>query len=121
MSTTREHNQIWFDGPFLAKHVDYFLADVDDALAHAYTDLVFNFSRITKAWTDSMVPVLAVSDWLKRNEVTVSIVLPLDDSMRRLFLHTSWAHYLDPVRHMASAVNVDHFNARRFTTATEQQ
>ncbi len=37
-----------------------------------------------------------------------------------MFLNTSWAHYLDPSTYGASAVNIDHFNARRFQDANQQ-
>jgi anti-sigma regulatory factor (Ser/Thr protein kinase) len=117
----RKANTVHFDGPFREEWVDAFLMCLDEALVQGYLDIKLDFSRTTLAWPDSMVPVLTASDWLKRNDGTVTIALPLDDAMRKLFLNTSWAHYLQPDWYTASAVMVDHFNARRFQTATEQQ
>ncbi len=117
----REAGRIRFEGAFKVAGVDYFLKHVDDALAKGYTDLTFDFSRTTGAFADCMVPVLTTADWLKENGCSVAVVLPQDPELHRLFLNTSWAHYLDPRLFTASDINIDHFNARRFSDAKQQQ
>jgi anti-sigma regulatory factor (Ser/Thr protein kinase) len=119
--TKRDKSRLAFIGKFTVGQVDHFLANVDKCLADSYTNITFDFTDITGAWPDSMVPVLVTADWLKANDCTVSVVLPVDEELRRLFINTSWAHYLDPNAFTARDVNIDHFNARRFRDASEQQ
>jgi anti-sigma regulatory factor (Ser/Thr protein kinase) len=117
----RDGGRIRFEEAFKAAGVEYFLEHVDQALAKGMTDLTFDFSKTTMAFPESMVPVLATADWLRANGCRVEVLLPREPELHRLFLNTSWAHYLDPKVYTASDVNIDHFNARRFQDAKQQQ
>jgi anti-sigma regulatory factor (Ser/Thr protein kinase) len=117
----RDGGRIRFLDRFQSRGVNYFLRHVDEALAKGYTDIVLDFSEVKGAFVDSMLPVITTADWLRANGSVIGVDLPRDQELHRLFLNTCWAHYLDPKVYSARDVNVDHFNARRFSDAKQQQ
>ena len=58
--------------------------------------VVLDFSSCTNAYPNTMLPLLAtVQAWLA-DGINVQCILPEENVLRRLFLRTNWAHYLDP-------------------------
>lgn len=69
-----------------------------------------------------MLPLLASADVLRRETVDVSIALPDEERLERLFLNTNWAHFLEPARFQESdTVHHRHLAAQRFSEPEQQQ
>lgn len=101
--------------------VDSFLACVAECVSGGAGALVFDFELSTAALPDSMIPVLATVDWLRNSGQEVSVILPREPRLHRIFLQSLWAHYLEPTRFEAGAEGPQQFVARRFTNSQEQQ
>ena len=114
-------DRIVFTDQFKASMVNGFLACVEQWIVERHRRIVLDFSASSAAWPDSMVPVLATADWLRSNGVDVATRLPRETELERLFTQASWAHHLEPTRFAASTADIEHFNARRFRDAEEQQ
>lgn len=69
-----------------------------------------------------MLPLLAGADALRREGIEVSMVMPIDPTLRRLFTNANWAHHLAPVRYEQSPTRTGlHLPALRFTDLDQQQ
>ncbi len=68
-----------------------------------------------------MLPLLAGADALRRGGTEVSVVMPMDPTLRRLFVNANWAHFLDPDRHEPRSVGAGrHLPALRFSEPARQ-
>ena len=68
-----------------------------------------------------MIPLLAGVDALRRDGVSFSIDLPVDEKLKRLFLNTNWAHILAPGHYQESdTVHDRHVATHRFDDANGQ-
>ena len=89
---------------------------------HGYEEVVLDFSTCEAAFPTGMIPLLTSADALRRETVDVSITLPEEERLERLFLNTNWAHFLEPARFQKSdAVHDRHLAAQRFGDPEEQQ
>jgi anti-sigma regulatory factor (Ser/Thr protein kinase) len=87
-----------------------------------YDRVQLDFRRATKAYPNSMVPILAAVQRLIHRGITVDCDLPSDENLRTLFLRANWAHFLDPVRFRPSDVTHDrHLSTKQFQDSGEQQ
>lgn len=118
----RDEHRIRFSG-----RVDWFAhlqfgRCLHDWRERAYRDLLLDFTKCESAFPNGMLPLLAELDVLRREEISVAIVLPAEDWLRRLFLNTNWAHYLDPDNYEKSdTVHDRHVAAHRFADFAGQQ
>lgn len=118
---TLDGNRVVFTDQFRASMIDAFLACVEECVSENTSALVLDFDLSTAALPDSMIPVLATVDWLRNSGREVSAILPREPRLHRIFLLSSWAHYLEPARFDASGREMQQFVARRFTDSQEQQ
>ena len=87
-----------------------------------YEDIVLDFSTCEAAFPTGMIPLLTSADALRRATVDVSVTLPEEERLERLFLNTNWAHFLEPTRFEKSdTVHDRHLSAQRFGDPEQQQ
>ena len=124
---SRSGNRIRFFGGVDAPAHREFLRCLSDGSERGYEDFVLDFGACERAYLWGMLPVLADVERLRRGRVSVEVVLPKDESCRRLFQNTNWAHYLDPARYeeayteTAEAGRGRHVPTHRFTDRATQQ
>ena len=99
-----------------------FLRCLHDCRARSYDEIVLDFSSCVRAFPNGMIPLLAAADALRRAHIDLSVTLPANATLRRLFLNTNWAHFLEPARYAVSDTAHDrHVAAHRFADANQQQ
>lgn len=68
-----------------------------------------------------MIPLLASVDALRRDSLSISVIMPVDEDLARLFHNANWAHFLEPEKYPVSdTVHDRHVAAHRFRTPDEQ-
>lgn len=81
-----------------------------------------DFGKVKKVFPDGMLPIICTIDQLRDIGINVSINLPNDNEIRRLFRSVNWAHFLSPDQFDKSDSTYDrHLVTRRFDNAEEQQ
>lgn len=123
----RSENRIRFLGRVNTRAHREFLYCLSDGVERGYKDFVLDFAASERAYLWGMLPLLADVERLRREHVSVEVVLPTEPNCRRLFLKTNWAHYLDPAHY--EKVHADlvytgygrHVPAHRFTDGTTQK
>jgi anti-sigma regulatory factor (Ser/Thr protein kinase) len=58
--------------------------------------LTFDFSRVSKAFANGMLGVIATANNLRSQGVDILVTPPYNQIPRRFFSSTNWAHLLDP-------------------------
>jgi hypothetical protein len=77
--------------------------------------LAFDFSRVTKAFANGMLGIIAKVTQLRLKGNDIFIILPHQPDHREFFLATNWAYLLNPDFPMETGQNTRHF-ARQFTS-----
>ena len=86
-----------------------------------YKDVTLDFSSCVKAYSSQMMAVCARSLNYWKMGVDVSLTLPKDESMARLFRNANWAFLIDFRQHEESRYRgYTHAPAIRFTNGVEQ-
>ena len=111
---------------FLGRVNDYahrqFMSCLHDFRERGHRDLVLDFSLSEAAFPSAMIPLLAWVDGLRREDIGVTIRLPRDARLKRLFLNANWAHFLEPGRFPESEIAHErHLAAQRFVDSEQQQ
>ena len=118
----RKDNLIRFVGRVDEPAHRQFMWCVHECLIRGYVDVVLDFSTCESAFPRGMLPILSSADTLRRDTIDVSIRLPEDTKLERLFLNTNWAHLLEPERFQKSdTVHDRHMASQRFTDFEQQQ
>jgi hypothetical protein len=68
-----------------------------------YQDLELDFTHCTAAFAGPMLAIASRVQHLLIKGVDTDLQLPADDTLRRLFLNTNWAHFIDFRRYEPSA------------------
>jgi anti-sigma regulatory factor (Ser/Thr protein kinase) len=86
-----------------------------------YSDFVLDFSKCTKAFSAQMLPVCCRAQFYWKQGVDIKLRLPEQDDLRRLFLNTNWAHFIDFREFDLSRYRgYTHSPALRFSNGSEQ-
>ena len=118
---TRDGGRIIFKGRVNARAHREYMWCLTETRARGYEDVRLDFSQCDSAFPNGMIPLLASADALRREGVDISVVLPGDDDLARLFHNANWAHLLDPAKYASSdTVHDRHVAAHRFRTPDEQ-
>ena len=118
----RKDNLIRFVGRVDEPAHRQFMWCVHECLSRGYVDVVLDFSTCESAFPRGMLPILSSADTLRRDTIDISISLPEDTKLERLFLNTNWAHLLEPERFQQSdTVHDRHMASQRFTDFEQQQ
>ena len=111
----REGNCIRFLDRVNARAHRQFMKLLYDCQREGYQDIVFDFSECELAFPNGMIPILPNADLLRREGVEVSVKLPNNEALARLFCNTNWAHFLQPDRYpMSEVVHDRHLAAQRW-------
>ena len=118
----RDGNEIHFVDRVNALAHRQFMWCLHDCRERGYEDVVLDFSKCESAFPIGMLPLLSTADALRRETIDVSVRLPDEDKLQRLFLNTNWAHFLEPARFQKSdTVHDRHLAAQRFADFEQQQ
>jgi hypothetical protein len=96
----RRDNTLVFEGRFRLQELHTPLAALHHAVQQAgYSDITLDFSQCQTAYPAPMLGLCAqVAKW-RRAQINVSLVLPSDEKLRRLFMNANWAHFISPRDH----------------------
>ena len=118
----RDENRIRFVGRVNAFAHRQFMWSLHECRERSYEDIALDFSTCEAAFPTGMLPLLTSVDALRRATVGVTITLPEEERLQRLFLNTNWAHFLEPTRFPESdTVHHRHLAAQRFGDHEQQQ
>lgn len=96
----RTNNTIVFQGSFGLQELHRPLAGLHHAVQQAgYSDLILDFSDCVAAFPAPMLAICAQVSRLRHSHIDVSLTLPKDEKLRRLFANANWAHILAPKEH----------------------
>lgn len=112
----RYGNRIEFLGKLGKKALREFLFASHDTIYHrGYKDIVLDFRKVSRAYPNGMMGILAITDSLKHDSIDVSIELPEDEILRSIFKRTNWAHFLEPSKYEMSDTDHDrHLAVHRY-------
>lgn len=86
-----------------------------------FSDFQLDFSGCTKAFSTQMLPIASRCQAYWKSGIDVALTLPNDDKLKRLFLNTNWAHFIDVRTYDESRYRgYTHAPAIRFSTGKEQ-
>ena len=89
-------NQLALRGEFRQENVPDALAALHSRITKlGYKDIDLNFLELNAAFTGSMLPFIAQCMNYQKDEVDFFLILPKLESLRRLFLNSNWANFLD--------------------------
>ena len=78
--------------------------------------LTLDFTKVKKAYPNGMVPIIAVATDLRLRGHTLTIRLPFENGVRRLFLNSNWAHFLSPFEFRQSeSIHDRHMVTKQFS------
>lgn len=93
----REKNAVLFRGAFGLEELHRPLAGIHQAIQDAgYSDLILDFSECEAAFPAPMLAICAQVAKLRHAQIDVSLLLPKEEKLRRLFQNANWAHFLAP-------------------------
>lgn len=117
-----EDNRIVFDAKINSmSHRDFMLVQ-HEVQRSGIDKVTLDFSSCDRAFADGMLPIICGVEAMRERGQKVSVILPRDSSLQRLFTNTSWAHYLDPDIHQPSNTAFDrHMAVHRFVAFEEQR
>jgi hypothetical protein len=96
MAISSEGNRLFVHGELSREDSLRLLAAMHNTVAsRGYTDFELNFASCLRAFSPEMLAICAqcLSYW--KDGIDISLVLPNDQMMKRLFLNTGWAHLID--------------------------
>lgn len=83
--------------------------------------LNIDFSRVTHAYPNGMLPLIASLESLRQQGIEINAKLPQKDNVRRLFSNVNWAHHISPNQFAKSEAYHDrHLISRFFSSGSEQ-
>ncbi|MCE7998593.1 MAG: DUF4325 domain-containing protein [Rhodobiaceae bacterium] len=86
-----------------------------------FQDVVIDFSGCTKAFAPQMLPICSRCQLYWKQGVDISLLLPADKKLERLFLNTNWAHFIDFRKFELSRYRgYTHSPALKFSDGSEQ-
>jgi anti-sigma regulatory factor (Ser/Thr protein kinase) len=93
----------------------------DCVTKQGYKELNLNFEGCTKAFSTEMVTLCAQAQKYWQQSVDISLKLPSDAAMARLFNNANWAHLIDVHSHAESRYRgYTHARTMRFNNEVEQ-
>ena len=115
-------NCIKFQWEVVARTHRKFLSCLCDWREGNYDELHLDFSKCRKAFPEGMLPLLATTDALRREGVTVTLTLPQQSTLKNMFINTNWAHIIEPEWHRQTFTeHLRRTAAQRFANSRQQQ
>jgi anti-sigma regulatory factor (Ser/Thr protein kinase) len=91
-----ETNTIIFDGDLRSDLRSTIACIYQLSQKLGYQDILLDFRRAKYADASLMLPLSSYAEYYRKHHVDFSLVEPADGRLRRLFLNTNWAHFIDP-------------------------
>jgi anti-sigma regulatory factor (Ser/Thr protein kinase) len=115
-------NTVVFRGRVSPRVLSHLQVFINEYPWNTYEQIVLDFSRCTKAYPNTMVPLVASVQAILAKGVKADCVLPSDENLRSLFLKSNWAYFLAPARyHISEGSHDKHLATRQFKNSKEQQ
>lgn len=99
MICERFHNWIRFGDRINDSAARAFISELEAAQEEGHHSLVLDFTATEQAWTQGMMPVIIAVERTRLEGGRFQVQLPLEAYVRRQFLNSNWAHFLDPQAH----------------------
>ena len=93
-----DDNQIVVAGELTAgSNANYFLATLDSMIKKTgYSDIIIDFSRCSAAFAGAMLGICVQLMAYREAGIAITLRLPDDRKLHRLFKNSNWAHWIDP-------------------------
>jgi anti-sigma regulatory factor (Ser/Thr protein kinase) len=91
-----EANRIIFEGDLRSEIRSTIACIYQLSQKLGYQDIVLDFRAATYVDANLMLPLSSYADFNRKHHVDFSLVEPADGTLRRLFVNTNWAHFIDP-------------------------
>lgn len=115
-------NTIELTGKVNSFNVKDFCAAIAIYKANHSRQLTLDFSRVTNAYPNGMLPIISTINLLRHEGHEIYVRLPQNDNTRTLFRAVNWAHYLSPSQFDISESQHDrHLVTRFFKNEVEQK
>jgi anti-anti-sigma regulatory factor len=95
-----EGNRIIFEGNLRAETRPALVCIFQLIQKLGYLDVVLDFSEVKYVDADLMLPLSSYAAYYRMNQIDFSLVEPADPKLRRLFINTNWAHFIDPQKYI---------------------
>lgn len=92
----RDEGRVLIGGRLTERVALRVIAQLSQAIKLGYEQLNLDFSSCSRAWPEGMLPIICQARAHRERGYELSTVLPQDETLRRLFLNTNWAHFLAP-------------------------
>lgn len=117
-----KENTIEFSGKVNSFNVKDFCAALNLFKKSGNDNLTLDFSRVTNAYPNGMLPIIASVQKLRQKVEDIYVRLPQDDNTRKLFRAVNWAHFLSPSQfEMSESQHDRHLVTRFFSDEKEQK
>jgi len=117
----RDGNRILIHGRLTERAALRAIATLNDAITRGYTELTLEFSACSRAWPEGMVPIICQVQALREEGNEFLLELPRDETLRRLFLNTNWAHLVAPQQFEAYDFRTrQHLPATRYDATSQK-
>jgi len=118
----QRNNTIELTGKVNSFNVKDFCAAISLYKSNPSRQLTLDFSRVTNAYPNGMLPIISTVTLLRYEGHDVYVKLPHNDNTRALFRSVNWAHYLSPKQFEISESQHDrHLVTRFFKDEVEQK
>ncbi|WP_315792178.1 MULTISPECIES: STAS-like domain-containing protein [unclassified Bradyrhizobium] len=64
-----------------------------------YQDIILDFSKARYVDANLMLPLSSYTTYYQKNQIDFTLVEPAEPVLRRLFVNTNWAHFIDPQKY----------------------
>jgi hypothetical protein len=90
-----EANRVIFEGD-LRTEARGALVSMFQISQKGYQDIVLDFAKVRYVDAKLMLPLTGYAAYYRLNQFDFSLIEPDDPILRRLFVNTNWAHYIEP-------------------------
>ncbi|MGH8555957.1 MAG: STAS-like domain-containing protein [Methylococcales bacterium] len=121
MAFRSEKNKLIVEGDISASDLPRLHAAMHNLTAkQGYSDFALDFSKCTRAFAGEMVSIAARCQSYWKSGVDISLTLPEEEKLNRLFVNSNWAYMIDHQKFDESRYKgFEQVPLLRFTDATE--
>ena len=94
-----ENNTIFFEGDLRGETRGALVSIFQVAQKLGYQDIVLDFSSVKYVDANVMLPLSTYTTYYRRNQFDFSLIEPDDPVLRRLFVNTNWAYFINPQKY----------------------
>ncbi len=122
MPVSSELNNIRFFGELTSEENLRLLAAMHSTVEKkSFRDFTLDFSSCTNAFASQMLLICSRCQFYWNKGIDISLVLPVEKKMERLFINTNWAHLIDSTKYAPSRFRgYTHAPTIKFTDWKEQ-